>query len=76
MKKYATSIFSGLIYICCMSVGNAVAGDNTISLGYAQTDSRLLKDNIDYIKDYIYPVGFFSDYKDQKGITLAVTLIP
>ncbi|CRG52221.1 Ail/Lom family outer membrane beta-barrel protein [Yersinia wautersii] len=70
MKKYTNSIFSGLIYIGFMSVDNAVAGDNTISIGYAQTESRLLKYNVDHIKDYIYPVGFFSDYKDQKGINI------
>lgn len=69
MKKFVISAIAGLISLGCITTANAAAGDNTFSIGYAQTHSNSLKDGVNSTRDIMAGThGHFDDYKDPKGI--------
>ncbi|HEI6739928.1 TPA: Ail/Lom family outer membrane beta-barrel protein [Yersinia enterocolitica] len=69
MKKFVISAIAGLISLGCITTANAAAGDNTFSIGYAQTHSSSLKNGVNSIHDIMAGAGgHLGDYKDPKGI--------
>ncbi|MBW5814613.1 Ail/Lom family outer membrane beta-barrel protein [Yersinia kristensenii] len=69
MKKFVISAIAVLISLGCITTANAAAGDNTFSIGYAQTHSNSLKNGVNLMCDMMTEFGgHFDDYKDPKGI--------
>ncbi|WP_176210141.1 Ail/Lom family outer membrane beta-barrel protein [Salmonella enterica] len=64
-------IVTGLALAVCSGAAFASAGDNTLSVGYAQVHSRTLKNEINDTQDKLVAYGGkFDGYSDPRGVNI------